>query len=140
MDDDQSGVGAGSRRPHRFARSGQERRRRAVERRSVQRVREGRESLDRRREALRSGRSRAKLANRLRARVRPREGGEVNARTLLGAAFAAFLGTTALASAQTVAIVGGTVYPVSGPRIQNGTVVIENGRIRAVGANIAIPH
>jgi len=39
----------------------------------------------------------------------------------------------------TIAITGGTVYPVSGPRIANGTVVIQNGRITAVGANVAVP-
>ncbi len=56
------------------------------------------------------------------------------------AAFAAvMLGATAVASAETVAITGGTVYPVSGPRISNGTVVIRDGRIAAVGANVAIP-
>lgn len=38
-----------------------------------------------------------------------------------------------------IAITGGTVFPVSGPRIENGTVVITAGRITAVGANIAIP-
>jgi imidazolonepropionase-like amidohydrolase len=43
------------------------------------------------------------------------------------------------ASAQTIAITGGTVYPVSGPKITNGTVIITNGRIAAVGAGIAIP-
>ncbi len=41
--------------------------------------------------------------------------------------------------AQTVAITGGTVYPVSGPRIENGTVLIQNGRIVAVGSNIQVP-
>src|SRR5436190_5156927 len=41
--------------------------------------------------------------------------------------------------AQTVAIVGGKVYPVSGPPIENGTVVITNGRISAVGTNVPIP-
>jgi len=41
--------------------------------------------------------------------------------------------------AQTVAITGGTVYPVSGPVIKNGTVVIVNGKITAVGANVAVP-
>jgi imidazolonepropionase-like amidohydrolase len=40
---------------------------------------------------------------------------------------------------QTIAITGGKVYPVSGPPIENGTVIITNGRIAAVGANVAIP-
>jgi len=43
------------------------------------------------------------------------------------------------AGAQTVAITGGKVYPVSGPAIENGTVVITNGRITAVGTNVSIP-
>jgi imidazolonepropionase-like amidohydrolase len=38
------------------------------------------------------------------------------------------------AAAQPVAIVGGRVLPVSGPAIENGTVVIGGGRIIAVGA------
>jgi len=41
--------------------------------------------------------------------------------------------------AQTVAITGGKVFPVSGPPIENGTVIIINGRISAVGSNVAIP-
>lgn len=41
--------------------------------------------------------------------------------------------------AQTVAITGGTVYPVSGPKISNGTVLIRDGRIVAVGAAVTIP-
>src|SRR6478672_7411987 len=43
------------------------------------------------------------------------------------------------ANAQTVAITGGKVYPISGPAIENGTVVITNGKISAVGANVPIP-
>lgn len=54
------------------------------------------------------------------------------------AALAAFLGA-ASAGAQTIAITGGTVYPVSGPVIKNGTVIITKGKITAVGANVAIP-
>jgi imidazolonepropionase-like amidohydrolase len=42
-------------------------------------------------------------------------------------------------ASQVIAITGGTVYPVSGPRIENGTVVITNGVITAVGANVAVP-
>lgn len=41
--------------------------------------------------------------------------------------------------AQTVAITGARVYPVSGPMIENATVLIRSGRIAAVGANVTIP-
>jgi len=51
---------------------------------------------------------------------------------------AAFV-TVAPAHAQTVAITGGTVYPVSGPAIQNGTVLMRDGKIVAVGADVAVP-
>lgn len=43
------------------------------------------------------------------------------------------------ASAQTIAITGGRVFPVSGPPIDNATVLIRDGRIAAVGSNVAIP-
>ena len=42
-------------------------------------------------------------------------------------------------SAQTVAITGGRVYPVSGPPIEGGTVLIRDGKIAAVGSGVAIP-
>ena len=45
----------------------------------------------------------------------------------------------ALLLAQTIAVTGGTVYPVSGPKIANGTVLIRDGNIAAVGANVTIP-
>jgi imidazolonepropionase-like amidohydrolase len=48
------------------------------------------------------------------------------------------LGRT-VAVAQVVAITGARVYPVSGPLIENGTVIFENGRITQVGAGIACP-
>ena len=41
--------------------------------------------------------------------------------------------------AQTIAITGGTVYPVSGPKLAGATVLIRDGRIVAVGANVPIP-
>ena len=41
--------------------------------------------------------------------------------------------------AQTIAITGGTVYPVSGPKIDNATVLIRDGRVAAVGTNVAVP-
>ncbi len=47
--------------------------------------------------------------------------------------------TPLTAHAQTIAITGATVYPVSGAPIQNGTVVVRDGKIVAVGANVAVP-
>ena len=37
------------------------------------------------------------------------------------------------------AIVGATVHPVSSADIPNGTVLIEDGKIKAVGAKVAVP-
>ena len=39
----------------------------------------------------------------------------------------------------TFAIVGARIVTVSGGAIENGTVVIQNGRIAAVGANVSVP-
>src|SRR5438105_1604863 len=60
---------------------------------------------------------------------------------IVRAAFAVTLASIvgAAANAQTIAITGGKVYPVSGSMIENGTVVITNGKISAVGANVPIP-
>ncbi len=41
--------------------------------------------------------------------------------------------------AQTIAITGGTVFPVAGPRLERATVLLRDGRIAAVGTNVAIP-
>jgi imidazolonepropionase-like amidohydrolase len=43
------------------------------------------------------------------------------------------------ASAQTIAITGARVHTVSGSVIENGTVVVRDGRIAAVGSNVQIP-
>ena len=51
----------------------------------------------------------------------------------------ALIGASTL-SAQTVAITGGKVYPVSGPPIENGTVLVRDGKIVAVGANVTVPN
>jgi imidazolonepropionase-like amidohydrolase len=52
---------------------------------------------------------------------------------------AAFLGLTAPLPAQTIAITGARIHTVSGPVIENGTVVVRDGRIASVGANVSIP-
>ncbi len=58
--------------------------------------------------------------------------------------FAGFFGlvlplTTSLAGAADLAIVHATVFPVSGPPIEDGTVLVEDGRIVAVGAGLPVP-
>jgi imidazolonepropionase-like amidohydrolase len=51
---------------------------------------------------------------------------------LVAAAFAA-------ATGQTVALVGGTLHPVSGPDVANGTIILRDGKIAAMGAGIEVP-
>ena len=62
---------------------------------------------------------------------------KLNSRFAVAVALATMLAMPA--AAQTIAITGGKVYPVSGPPIENGTVIITNGKIAAVGANVPIP-
>src|SRR5947209_18623657 len=40
---------------------------------------------------------------------------------------------------QTIAITNGKIYPVSSPPIANGTVLIRDGVIAAVGENVNVP-
>ena len=46
---------------------------------------------------------------------------------------------TSASSAGTYVIRGATIVPVSGPRIPNGTIVVTNGTIAAVGASVQAP-
>ncbi|HIG48202.1 MAG TPA: hypothetical protein EYQ20_17865 [candidate division Zixibacteria bacterium] len=39
-----------------------------------------------------------------------------------------------------IALVGGTIHPVSGPEIENGTILFDNGRIVAIGTNVTLPQ
>ena len=50
-----------------------------------------------------------------------------------------FLIVAAPAFSQTIAITNAKVYPVSGPAINNGTVLIRDGLIVAVGSQVQIP-
>jgi imidazolonepropionase-like amidohydrolase len=63
----------------------------------------------------------------------------VSARRLRTAALLAVAAVAAPLAAQTVAITGGTVYPVSGPKIDHATVLIRDGRIAAVGPDLPVP-
>lgn len=52
----------------------------------------------------------------------------------------ALMCSTGAVGAETIAIVGGTVHTVANPQpIENGTVVVRDGRIVAVGQNVAVP-
>src|SRR6266851_675043 len=117
-------LGHRTRLDGRHARAGQDGRRGGVVRRSVLGLLEGRAGLQRRLARVRPRRSRAPAALRLRAgrSARARE------RPMI-----------ALLLAQTIAITGGTVYPVSGPKLPNASVLIRDGRIVAVGTKVSIP-
>ena len=54
-------------------------------------------------------------------------------------AMAAIQGAGAGIQAQTVALTGGLVYPISSDPIEGGTVLMVDGRIAAVGAGVDIP-
>ncbi|MFN2564522.1 MAG: amidohydrolase, partial [Gemmatimonadaceae bacterium] len=60
-------------------------------------------------------------------------------RTMLALAATGLVAVATAARAQTVAITGARVFPVSGPPINDATVLIRGGRIAAVGANVAVP-
>ena len=58
--------------------------------------------------------------------------------TVAAAALVAVV-AVAPAAAETIAITGAKIYPVSGPAIENGTVLLRDGKIAAVGASVAVP-
>jgi imidazolonepropionase-like amidohydrolase len=57
----------------------------------------------------------------------------------LGLAALLLVGAASAGGAQPIAIVGAKVYPVSGPPLENATVVIDKGVIAAVGTRVAVP-
>lgn len=57
----------------------------------------------------------------------------------LAAALAALVAAAPALPAQVVAITGGTVYPVSGPKVAGATVLIRDGKVVAVGTDVAVP-
>src|SRR5437879_1616515 len=53
--------------------------------------------------------------------------------------FSLLAGPFASAQPAPVALTGAKVYPVSGPPLERATVLMVNGKITAVGANVAVP-
>ena len=74
----------------------------------------------------------------MRTRNRERRRVRQSTRRAVVAGLATLVAASA-AGAQTIAITGGRVYPVSGPMIENGTVLMRDGRIAAVGTNVTVP-
>ncbi len=63
----------------------------------------------------------------------------MNRSLVLAALSALLLATATLAAESSKAFVGATLLPVSGPRIDNGVMVIEAGRIKAIGPRATTP-
>jgi imidazolonepropionase-like amidohydrolase len=71
----------------------------------------------------------------------------VTLRAAIAATLLAATGALAPAAAQTpapqqsrpIALVGGTIHTVTNGVIENGTIVFDNGRITAIGQNVAVP-
>src|SRR5256884_2637214 len=124
VDHGQPGVGAETRLARRHPGAGQDGGRGRVVGRSVLSVREGRAGLQRRLARVRPQRPGPPAAHRFRVGPDARTG----ERPMI-----------ALLLAQTIAITGGTVYPVSGPKMENATVLIRDGRIAAVGPAVTVP-
>ncbi|MEQ1831555.1 MAG: amidohydrolase family protein [Candidatus Eisenbacteria bacterium] len=62
----------------------------------------------------------------------------MNTRFVLAALLACVL-LPATVRAEVLALTGGTVHPVTGPAIANGTVLVDGKKITAVGAGLAVP-
>ncbi len=62
-----------------------------------------------------------------------------NPRLFLASVLALVSFGASFARAEVLALAGGTVHPVSGPAIANGTVLVEGTRITGVGAGLAVP-
>ncbi len=85
----------------------------------------------------RAGGREAPLPGRLRFLITRFAGTRLGMTMALG--MTAVFGATVQAQGPTYVIRGGTVVTVTGASIPNGTVVIQNGRIQAVGANVQAP-
>ena len=60
--------------------------------------------------------------------------------TVLVLAAVLVLASAVSAAAGPVVLQGATIHPVSGPDVAHGTLVIDGGKIVAVGADVAVPE
>ena len=65
--------------------------------------------------------------------------GKTSGRRFVALALALLASQTNPLGGQVVALTGGTIHTATGPPIRNGTVVVEDGRITAVGADVSVP-
>src|SRR5262249_2250305 len=101
-----------------------------------------RKGVQRRLAGVRSGRYHTAVEDRFQPGHRGTGGGTMMARARRLSAAGLTLGlltASSSAAAQTVAITGATIYPVSGPKLEHGTIVVVDGKITAVGTNVSIP-
>lgn len=83
---------------------------------------------------------RARILRNGETQATPRAAAAGVATLLAGAALAAFgLAAPAPAAAQTFAITNARIHTAAGPVIERGTVLVRDGRIEAVGGNVAVP-
>jgi imidazolonepropionase-like amidohydrolase len=54
-------------------------------------------------------------------------------------AWLAFAAAAAAATGETIVLRGGTLHPVSGPAVENGALVIRDGKIAAIGRTVDVP-
>ena len=66
-------------------------------------------------------------------------GANVSRRWMLAGVIALASLSASNGRAEVLALTGGTVHPVTGPTLENGTVLVDGGKITAVGAGLAVP-
>src|SRR5688572_8207715 len=107
--------------------------------RSVQRVRQGGESFHRRRADLRSQRPPLPAQERFHSWNFSDRGGPMSPRSLLLCVFGGMILSVAPVHAQSFVITNARIHTVSGPVIPRGTIVVRNGLIVQVGADVPAP-
>ena len=80
-----------------------------------------------------------KTTRRIRGGDRASRYSRLGLESILGAVLLAVLAVAPQARSESIALTGATVHTVSGPVIENANVIIENGKITAVGRDARPP-